>query len=159
MPGYNVTFDESSTDITAAETGGVPFAIAKKAALEELAGVQGDINEGDVSGRLADDPDMEATIEEQSTRIEAATEADYRPDAIALTDDQQKLVDALVEDGEGIGFYTQIVDEAVNVPETVQKWIDGDATLQDVIDDAEECGFHEKTVEAATLLLSPGPVV
>ncbi|AOG02855.1 hypothetical protein BSY19_4838 (plasmid) [Bosea sp. RAC05] len=159
MPGYNVSFDEASTDITAAETGGVPFAIAKKAALEELAGVLGDINEGDASGRLDDDPDMETTIEEQSTKIEATTETDYRPDAIALTDDQQKLVDALVEDGDGIGFYTQIVDETINVPATVQRWIDGEASLQDVIDDAEECGYHEKTVEIANLLLSPAPTV
>lgn len=157
MPGYSVNFDESATDIEVLAEGGVPFAIAKKAALEELAGVQGDINEGDVSGRVEDEPDIEDKLETQSDLIEKASETDYRPDAIALTEDQQKLVDALIEDGEGIGFYTQIVDDPDNVPAAVQKWFDGLVTLQDVIDHATLNGFHEKTVEVATQLATPAP--
>jgi GNAT superfamily N-acetyltransferase len=139
--GWQVDLDEEATsispitDIAAVGTPGIlPFEVARRAAIEELSGIQGDIDEGDAGGRLKDDPDVVTKIASRREEMEAMVD----PAPPKLDHAQQAALAALLEDGEGSGYFELIEASA---PALLQAWFMGRSTPSAVADAARDEGL------------------
>lgn len=159
MPGYRVTLDEKSSAVELETSGGVPFKFAVQVVLEELAGIRGDIDEGDVSGRVAEDKDIYSDLEERSEEMEKLTEADIGGKPLVLNEQQQAVLDALIAEGEQAGYITMW--EEGELPKAVQKFLEGKKSmtferLLDIAEDYNADKFLEKL--GRTPAPTPSPV-
>ena len=134
--GWSVDMDEENTSITQVAGSGAPWAIARAAAVEEVVGVMGDIDEGDVGGRVEDDAGIYAKLDILRDSLAAAED----PTLADMTPGQRLAVEALVGDGEDEGFFDLHTDDAALL---LQKWISGEAEPLAVLEAAEGLG-HEK---------------
>lgn len=139
MPGYRAIYDEESTRVETVQKGGVPFRIAILAAIEEVAGVLGDINEGDVSGRKTESASITDELETRLEELEKETEADVGGKLLVLNAEQQKIIDALVAEGDRFG-YIDLLDHHKQFLEQAQRFLEGDRkiTSEDLLDYARD---------------------
>lgn len=144
MPGYRAIYDEESSRVEAVQKGGVPFRIAILAAIEEVAGVLGDINEGDVSGREKESPSIVHDLETRREELEKETEAKVGGKPIVLHAEQQKVVDALVAEGDKFG-YIDLIDHHKQFLVQAQRFLEGDrkVTPGDLLDYARDNGMDD----------------
>lgn len=125
IPGYEVRLEDAASGFTEVSTGGVPWQVAHRAVLEELGQAAED-------ARDSGEPGEEKTLRERRD----ASEPDEDPTAKLLSPSEAAVIEALVADGEEIGFY-ELVEEK-ETPAAVQDWLNGGRMLKYVLELAEE---------------------
>lgn len=123
MSGFRAIYDEESTRVEVSENG-APFRIAVLAAVEEVAGVIGDLDEGDQGGRLDDDPNLRESLEEQREYLDKLTERQAGGKTTRLNAIKKQVLDALVAEGDMFG-YIDLLDHHESFCANVQKFLEG----------------------------------
>lgn len=143
MSGFRAVYDEESTRVEVSDNG-APFRIAVLAAVEEVAGVIGDLDEGDQGGRLDDDPNLRQSLEEQREYLDKLTERDVGGKTTCLNAIKKQVLEALVAEGNRMG-YIDLLDCHDDFCADVQKFLEGrdGTTLDELLEYARDVEMND----------------
>jgi hypothetical protein len=139
MSGFMPVYEDESSDVRI-EQDGVPFKIAVLAAIEEVVGVLGDLNEGDAGGLKIDNPNIYEKLEKRRSYLENLTEGRVGGTHVRLNAVKKQVLDALIAEGEPLG-YIDLLEGNKWFAQNVQIFLTGTGgkvTVEELVADARE---------------------
>jgi hypothetical protein len=143
MAGFSVDFESEPARISPVSRG-IPFEIARRAALEEIrVGTLGDIAEGDAGSRVADQADIVEVCESAAEALDKLTEKQAGGRETPIEGFGRSILDALIAEGDEITFF-ELVDNHEDFLKDCQRVLEGEtgSPVYDVLTYAVDNGLE-----------------